>query len=279
MENIVRVSHRNHAILNFLGGWGCIIIILTGIIGCTSICNDPTKVWNGLIFGFSLIVVAFLISKLIGVRISQLEKYDDAKVAALVDALKCRRLSHNDLIGFDKEEIERLRWHIYAMNGYNFNVNDGLYFLDKITRKILSVWTSSNVTFDTSNLSYYSRMFGCSVEQLIMALDGYNKFRLAPGEVTVTRTSGITIERLSEVEKDFIREYIEMEYRSHRGRAYIGHFNRDGEDGHEGRFYYEFKNCSWYMPYTSNLDEAYSHMSEIEKYNVDFIKVHEDNIN
>jgi len=251
---------------------------LTGIIGCTSICNDSTKVWSGLIFGFSLIVVAILFSKLMGFRISQLDKNDDASVSALVDALKCRRLSGKDLIGLDRNEMERLKWHIYAMHGYNFNVNDGLYYLDKITRKVFSVWSSSNVEFNTSNLSYYSRMFGCSVEQLIMALDGYNKFRLAPGEVTVTKTSGITVERLSEIEKDLIREYIEMEHRSHSGTAYVGHFNRDGEDGHEGIFYYEFKNCSWYKPYTSNIDEVYSHMSEIEKYNVDFIKAHENNI-
>lgn len=282
MDNIVRVYQKKRTVLDFLEGWGCIIIILIGIVGCTKICNNYNKEWDGLIFGFSMIGVGILFSKLMNYCISRLNKKDEALIEALVDALKSRRLSNSDLKGLDREELERLRLHIYAMNGYNFNVNDGLYYLEGITKEVMAVWSLSEVSFGYSNFDYYSRMFGCSNEQLDLALGGYNEFRRAPGEDKVTRTSGIIVEKLSEAEKDSLRETVEaIHWTEHlfNPHLHVGDFNRNGEYGHEGHFYYDFKECNWYKPTTSNLDEVYSKMSEIEKYNVEFIKAREDDMN
>lgn len=54
----------------------------------------------------------------------------------------------------------------------------------------------------------------------------------------------------------------------------IGCFDRNGEYGHEGKYYYDFKKYYWYKPTTSNLDDVYSTMNEIEKHNIEFIMAH-----
>ena len=263
MENIIHANEKRENLLSNIGCLGCFLFILTGVIGCNIIKNGGST-FGWVLFGIGVFLYICMYSL----------KYDLRESGG---ALTRRRLSDGDLKGLKKEDLEELRCHIYARHGYNFNVNDGLYFIDKITKKIQDVWSLSDVKFNESNLAEYCFKFGCSKEQLIMALEGYNDFRKAAGERRVVKGGGIRIEKITEDEKDTLREYIEREssFIFDLNNVFVGYFNRNGEYGHEGYYYYHFKYSDWYKPTTCNMEEVYNRMSDIEKYNIRFIKAHE----
>ena len=89
---------------------------------------------------------------------------------------------------------------------------------------------------------------------------------------------------MSEKEKDEVRKRIEKSnlsvFEDDMSRLYhfeskIGYYDRNGKYGHEGKHYYKFQDCVWYKPTTCKIEEVYSKMSDIEKYNVELIKAHE----
>lgn len=267
MDNIIKANEKRENLLNNIGRLGCFLFILTGVIGC-SIIKDGGSTFGWILFGVGVFLYFFM-----DIQKNTLKESGGA--------LTKRKLGEDDLRGLKKKELEQLRCHIYAKHGYIFNVNDGLAYLDNITKKIQDVWSLSSVTFEESNLNDYCFQFGCSKEQLVMALEAYNDFRLRPGEHRVEKNGGIRLDRMSENEKDILR--MNTERRSSHifdlGNVYVGYFNHNGEYGHEGHHYYYFTYSDWYKPTTNNLDEVYAKMSEIEKYNVEFIKAHETKFN
>ena len=135
------------------------------------------------------------------------------------------------------------------------------------------MWSLYDIKFNKSNLDEYCFEFGCSKEQLVMALECYNDFR----EHRVVKGGGTKIEKMTEEEKDNFRKFVEMKssYICDLGDVHVGYFNRNGDYHHEGYHYYNFKYSDWYKPTICNLEEVYSKMSDIEKYNVELIKSHE----
>ena len=108
---------------------------------------------------------------------------------------------------------------------------------------------------------------GCSLEQLVIILE--------ESEYVAPRSpERVPIELFDEGKRSMFRERLEgvsiMGF-----YVRIGYFNRNGDYGHEGRYYYDFKEYDWYKPITSNLDDVYSTMNVIEKYNIEFIKAYE----
>lgn len=263
MDNIIKANEKRENLLGNIGDLGCFLFILTGVIGC-NIIEDGDSTFGWILFGVGVFLYLFM-----NVQKNILRESGGA--------LTRRKLSDSDLKGLKKEDLERLRCHIYARHGYNFNVNDGLYYIDIITKKIQDVWSLSDVEFNESNLDEYCFKFGCSKEQLVMALECYNEFRLAAGERRVMKGGGIRIEEMTEEEKDTYRKNVERKssFIFDFGNVYVGYFNRNGEYGHEGYYYYIFKYSDWYKPTTCKIEEVYSKMSDIEKYNVELIKAHE----
>lgn len=188
-----------------------------------------------------------------------------------------RILFEKDLEGLTMEDLERLRNHIYARHGYNFNVNEGLDYLPNLYQRLQSLFPDNAVNIKESELHTYSRKLECHEEQLIMVLE-------ASEQVCPTSPQRVPIELLTEEERNTFREKLEnCDFNSVKNHFYhfsfkIGSFDRNGVYGHEGVHYYDYKKSSWYKPTTNKLEEVYSKMSEIEKYNIDLIKAYEEKL-
>lgn len=258
MGNIIKTNGILESILKLIEGLGCAVFIMIGIIGCYAM---ESKGDSGETFGWSFVVI--------GVLLSLCMYYCRDRLSKSGGSLTRRRLSDEDLKGLKKEELEQLVCHIYAKNGYNFNVNDGLHYLVKVFEKFISIYPNG-FSFNLSNLSEPCSIIGCSEGQLIIVLQNYNQLSKEMGR----------IEMMSEEERNSIRESFESTTirdipEDYKYGYLVGHYNRDGVYGHEGDYYYYFKQKDWYKPTTNNIHEVYSKMSEIEKYNIEFIKTYE----
>ena len=254
MDNIIKANAKKEHILKTTGNLGFTTFVIIGIIGCSVMES------NGGTFGWSFVVIGILISFFMTCLSYILEENGGA--------LTTRKLFEGDLRGLSKAELERLRLHIYAKHGYNFNVNDGLYYLDKIAQKHFPNYRNFKTLSELKTLSNaigYDNFF-------ILASNNYNFY------------SSKRIEDMSEKEKNNVRKIIEesnyaiLDEETSDWFTYeirVGYFNRIGKFGHEGRHYYDFEKCDWYKPTTSNIEEVYNNMSNIEKYNIEFIKAYE----
>lgn len=241
MDNILTANKNQRRLLKNIGGLGCAAFVMTGIIGCNTIESGGTT------FGWIFTIAGLLLYFYMNGRVYDLEMRGGA--------LTSRKLSEYDLKGLSNYDLEILRCHIYAKYGYKFNVNDGLCYLEKIA--------ASFTVEEKQDKIEYGSSINCSQHQFLMAIKGYRYLQSQNGHVQL----------MTEKDKDWLREFIEREssWNSGCGPAQIGNFNRDGEYGHEGQYYYYFRNCDWYKPSTNNICEVYSKMSDIEKYNVNFI--------
>lgn len=249
MDNIIQTNEKREKLLSNIGRLGCFLFILTGVIGC-SIIKDGGSTFGWILFGVGVFLYFFM-----DVQKSNLRESGGA--------LTKRKLGEDDLMGLKKKELEQLRCHIYAKHGYNFNVNDGLSYLEIVFNKLNSVYPNG-FKFELSDIPEASNKIGCSGGQLLLVLENYH-------EIKKWKNIGKT----SDNRKSILRERIEPKYVNGYGTLEVGLFNRNGEYGHEGHHYYYFKYSDWYKPTTNNLDEVYAKMSDIEKYNVEFIKAHE----
>lgn len=242
--NILEANKKREQLYDKISIWGRNFFILIGIVGGFAMESG--------IFGFSFIIVGVLLYFIMYVETSDLYKTS-------------RKLSDSDLEGLRKDDLEKLICRIYAIHGYDFNVNDGLFYLPKLMTKFKQLFPGAyHIT--ESELAYYSNKLGCSIEQLVIILEA-RKFK---------------IKLLNEDEKgdrSKLREELENSCFYHaRMTVRIGNFDRNGEYGHEGEYYYyyhDIKKYYWYKPTTSNLDDVFSTMNEIEKYNIEFIKAYE----
>ena len=256
MDNIIEANGKQEHLLDTIGRWGLILFIASGIIGCNAMESGGTA------FGWSFVIIGIILDFVTTALKNNLKKSGGA--------LTKRELVEDDLRGLKKDDLERLRLHIYAKQGYNFNVNDGLYYLEKIVRNYLTD-NNSQPPVKLSDARILCNKFGCDVHQLLMS---YECRSLLSSQ----------IDMMTEKERDEMRKLIESrkysvidddpDYLKY-FKASIGYYNRDGIYGHEGAHYDKFKDCDWYKPTTSNMEEVYSKMSEVEKYNVEFIKAHE----
>ena len=108
-------------------------------------------------FGFSFIIVGVLLYFIMYVETSDLYKTS-------------RKLSDSDLEGLRKDDLEKLICRIYAIHGYDFNVNDGLFYLPKLMTKFKQLFPGA-YHIKESELGYYSNKLGCSIEQLVIILE------------------------------------------------------------------------------------------------------------
>lgn len=255
MDNIIRANEKREHLLNMIAKLGFVLFILTGFIGCNAMKS------GGTIFGWIFVVL--------GILITFVETIIQMKLKESGGALTLRKLSDNDLMGLKKEELEKLRFHIYAKHGYNFNVNDILFHLENIASKIKKQKLSKPTTI--SQTRWLCNQLGCSDIYLLMSFE--DKFSL----------SGI--EKMTEIEKEKLRRRLELRiysvldddpnYSIKMRNRKLGSSNRYGMYGHEGMHYYDFIDCDWYKPTTCNIEEVYNKMSDIEKYNVEFLKATE----
>lgn len=234
--NLLEANKKRDKHLSNIRNLGVILCILTGFIGCCVIKD------GGSSFGWTFSAIGFVLCCYMNYQKYQLKLGGGA--------LTKRKLVEEDLEGLSKQELERLRCHIYALHGYKFNVNDGLCYLEKIA--------ASLIVEEKQDVIEYKTDIKCSKHQFIMARNGYNKLRSQNGHII----------HMTEKDKDLLRESIDR-------TSEIGCFNHNGEYGHEGRYYYYFRNCDWYKPTTNNLEEVYAKMSDIEKTNVELIKTQE----
>lgn len=184
-------------------------------------------------------------------------------------------LSYEDLQGMNIKELERLLCYIYAKNGYDFNVNDGLYFLPKLSLKLSSLFEDGNFKVNSKELPAYSSRLGCSIEQLVMVLEASEYF-------SPNSENRVCLEAMTEIEKNGLRDNLEYIVfadvrRLFDGPFMIGYFNRDGVYGHEGKYYYDFREFDWYNPITSDFNEVYNSLSDIEKNNIELIRAYAEN--
>ena len=258
MGNIIVENEKREHTLSRIASWSFAICSIVGIVGCSTV---ESFSWT---YGGIFVVVGFAIWCCV----------DFTKYRFVNDggALTRRRLVDDDLRGVEKEKLERLQMHIYAKHGYNFKVNDWLYYLERIAKAYINDVDDYGYVHEVQELSDRA---GCRLEQAELA-------------ITVKRWSYPSIDNMSEKDRNEFREKLEsytwgvlkteIIYKYNLNLK-VGYFNRNGEYGHEGEYYYDFKRCDWYKPTTHNLDEVYGKMSEIEKYNIDFIKAHEDEMN
>lgn len=257
MDNIIEANKKREDLLKSIRDWGMVIFILTGIIGCSVMESD------GATFGWIFTIMGIILCFYMNGRVFDLKKCGGI--------LTRRRLADGDLRGLKKEELERMRLHIFAKHGYNFNVNDGLYYYDKIAKESLSDYQRIRTLLELETIC---KATGCDKHAILAA----NHYKLC------THYSQKLLEEMTEKEKDEIRKKLETSTFSvideasstrHLFQVQIGFFNRYYENGHEGIHYYDFKHCDWYNPTTSDINEIYRKMSDIEKYNIEFIKAYE----
>lgn len=253
MDNIIKANEKRERLYKRISFGGFYLFILTGIIGCSVIDSCSYT------FGFAFVILGILVDY---VATKLKDKLKESR-----GALTMRKLGEDDLRGLKKEELEQLRFHIYAKNGYNFNVNDGLSYLEIVYNKFNSVFPNYKFKKEPIPMDQTCNIIRCSEGQLLFVLENYN-------EIKTWKNIG----ELSDERKNLLRERIDyLDFDNKQWK--VGLFNRNGEYGHEGIHYYEFDHCVWYKPTTCNLEEVFSKMSDIEKYNVEFIKVHETKLN
>ena len=232
MENVIQAIEKRKKYLTKIDYCCCCLFILTGIVGCSVIES------GGAIWVCSFVIIGFVID------------YFMTKYINDGGPLTTRRLTDDDLEGLKKKDLERLRLHIYAKHGYNFNVNDGLYFLDKIAEQHFPNYLSINNLSDLDELCRKT---------------GYDRFDISASYL-YRLYSWKRIDEMSEKEKDEIRKKIEKSNHSYFDdftstyntfTLKIGQFNREGKSGHEGVHYYEFQDCDWYKPTTCNVEEVW----------------------
>ncbi len=153
-----------------------------------------------------------------------------------------------------------------------------MFYLDNIARNYLSDNIIRPKT--RADVRIQCNLFGCEEVEVLMLHDYKNIIIIKEIEQQLSK-----IELMTEKEKDKIREELEQGTYSvrHDDPNYIfeyslrkiGYYNRDGIYGHEGKHYYKFAGSDWYKPTTNNLDEVKSKLSDVEKYNIEFIKAYE----
>ena len=249
MANIIEQNENRERLLSRIGNWGSVILIMSGFFGCDKLDYGATFGWSFLVAGILLKIYTYI------------RKTDLAENGGI---LTKRVLTENDIVGLKKKDIKQLRARIYARHGYNFDVNDGLYYLKEIANQLFE--TQGVTKYNMDNIPYYSNQLGCSEHQLVMALQGCDELMDA------------NIDEMIESRKNRLRENIERisSYIGGFGDAKIGYFNRHGVCEHDGQFYYHFKYYDWYKPTTNNLEDVIRNMSEIEKQNVKFLEQHEE---
>lgn len=253
MDNIIIVNERQERLYKIISGWGFALFILAGIVGCSVLES------GGTIFGGAFVIAGILIDYVATRLKNNLQESGGA--------LTKRKLVEEDLEGLKKDYLEELICHIYAKNGYNFNVNDGLLFLEKVFNKFIVRYPNGFRLLE-SELLGESNIIGCSSEQLAIVLDNYQEIK-----------KWEDISKMSESGKNILREHVDSCCIRNDIHLQVGYFNNDGKYGHEGQYYYRFRSYDWYKPTTNNLNEVYSKMSDIEKYNVEFIKTYESKCN
>lgn len=253
MDNIVKVNERQEHLFKLISGWGFALFIITGIVGCSVMES------GGTIFGGAFVIAGILIDYVATRLKNNLQESGGA--------LTKRKLVEEDLEGLTKEELELLICHIYAKYGYNFNVNDGLLYLEKVFNKFIIIYPNGFRLLE-SEVPMVSNSIGCSSEQLVIVLENYQEIK-----------KWEDISKISESGKNTLREHIDSCCIHNDIHLQVGYFNSDGKYGHEGQYYYRFKSYDWYKPTINNLKEVYGKMSDIEKYNVEFIKTYESKYN
>ena len=243
MGNIIQANEKRMNLLSNIGCLGCVLFILTGVIGC-NIIEDGGSTFGWILFGVGVFLYFYMYSQKYNLRESG-------------GALTRRKLSDGDLEGLKKEDLERLRCHIYAKHGYNFQINDGLYYLGVIYGKLHKLYPNG-YRISESEIPELSNVIGCHAQHLELVLL-YNELIKQ------------NLDNLSEEKKDELRTTLDSKVCYFK----IGGYNRKGDYNSESKHYYYFKYSDWYKPTTCNTEEVYSKMSEIEKYNIEFIKAHE----
>ena len=245
MGNIIQANEKRMNLLSNIGSLGCFMFILTGVIGC-NIIEDGGSTFGWILFGVGVVLYLFMYS----------QQYILKEGGG---PLTRRKLSDEDLEGLKKEDLERLRCHIYARHGYNFNVNEGLYYLAVIDDKLHKLYPNG-YRISESEIPELSNVIGCHAQHLEFVLQ-FNEL------------SKKNLDNLSEEKKEELRTNLDSRVRY--SNMKIGEYNRKGDYNSKSIHYYYFKHYDWYKPTTCNMKEVYSKMSEIEKYNVELIKAHE----
>lgn len=245
MDNIIQANEKREKFLNRIDLCFFYFFILTGIVGCSVIES------GGVTFLCSSVIVGVIIDSIVS-KVMKGYKKDGGPLTR-------RRLSNKDLMGLRKENLEQLRCHIYAKHGYNFHINDGLYYLGVIDDKLHKLYPNG-YRISESEIPELSNVIGCHAQHLefVLQFDELSKKNL---------------DKLSEEEKDELRTNLDSRIRYSNRK--IGEYNHKGDFNSESTYYYFFKGFDWYKPTTCNMKEVYCKMSEIEKYNVELIKAHE----
>lgn len=165
MDNIVIENNKRKRLFKIIGYGG---LYFVRIVGCSVIDSC------GYTFGWTFVIIGVLIDY-VATRLKDKHSENGG-------ALTLRKLSDDDLRGLNKEELDLLICQIYAIHGYDFNVNDGLFYLPKLWSNLCVLFPDRMIKINSSELCYYSSKLGCSISQLVTILEASED--VAPGSPT-----------------------------------------------------------------------------------------------